>query len=186
MNRKLYATAIAIPLVLALQVYGLQAQRADGLSFETWNQLLCGSDSSQYSSLDQINRSNVSELEIAWSYPVGDRNSTFGPTVVDDVMYVVAKDRDIVMLNAATGEELWTHVLEGSISSRGVNYWESEDRSDRRLVFLSSGNITQVDATTGEAVTSFGDNGRVDLRIGFEDELMPPQSTEHKQPLEDL
>jgi glucose dehydrogenase len=173
MNRKRYGALIVLAFVLTLQVDGLDAQRADDLSFETWNQYLGGSDSSQYSSLDQINRSNVDDLEIAWTYPVGDGNSTFGPTVVDDVMYVVAKDRNIVALNAATGEELWTHVLEGSISSRGINYWESDDGSDSRLVFLSSGFITQVDATTGETVTSFGENGRVDLRLGFEDELMP-------------
>ena len=172
MTRKLNAVAIMLPIVVAFQVGSLEAQSADDLSFETWNQYLGGSDSSQYSSLDQINRSNVDQLEVVWSYPTGGGNVTFGPTVVGDVMYVLAANRTLVAVNAATGEELWMRSLDG-ISSHGINYWESEDGTDRRLIFLSSGFVTELDATTGEPVTSFGNNGQVDLRIGFEDELMP-------------
>ena len=40
-------------------------------SFATWSQYLGGADSSQYSSLKQINKSNVKQLEVAWTYPTG-------------------------------------------------------------------------------------------------------------------
>jgi quinoprotein glucose dehydrogenase len=60
-------------------------------------------DSAQYSSLSQINRSNVSELKIAWSYPTGDTHRYFfNPLVAHGLMYVLAKDDSIVALNAAT------------------------------------------------------------------------------------
>ena len=52
----------------------------------------------------------------------------------------------------------------GGIGARGLNYWESPDRSDRRLLYLNAGNLTAINAQTGETITSFGTNGRVDLR----------------------
>jgi quinoprotein glucose dehydrogenase len=40
-------------------------------SFATWGQYLGGADSPQYSSLKQVNKSNIKQLEIAWKYPIG-------------------------------------------------------------------------------------------------------------------
>src|SRR5690606_6798293 len=57
--------------------------------------------------LDQVARTNVSQLQVAWSYPIGD-NSAMGmnPIVIDTMMYVVGKGGSVVALNAATGREL--------------------------------------------------------------------------------
>src|SRR5262249_25609363 len=66
----------------------------------------------------------------------------------------------IVALDAATGKELWTHM--GGPGARGMNYWESKDRSDRRIVFVSGGFLSEINAATGETITSFGEDGRVD------------------------
>ena len=181
MHRNCLLAVTLVVLVSTLPGVPLLAQRADALSFQTWNQYLGGSDSSQYSSLDQIDRSNVDQLEVVWSYPTGDGNITFGPTVVGNVMYVLGANRTLAALDAATGDELWTRALDG-ISSRGINYWESEDGADKRLVFLSAGFVTELDATTGDPVTSFGDNGQVDLRTGFEDELRPPNPINTNNP----
>ena len=52
---------------------------ADKRSFETWQSYAGGPDSSQYSALKQINKSNVRQLEMAWSYPIGGGALTFGP-----------------------------------------------------------------------------------------------------------
>ena len=51
--------------------------------------------------------------------------------------------------------------------ARGLNYWESADRSDRRLLYLNAGHLTAINAQNGETITSFGTNGRVDLRIAL-------------------
>jgi len=136
--------------------------------FTTWRQYLGGSDSSQYSSLDQINKKNVVQLQVAWTYSTGDmRTYRFNPIVVDNVMYTLAKNMALVALDAATGKEIWTHENQGAIGDRGINYWESADRKDRRLLFINAGFLTAVDASTGKTIEAFGDKGKVDLRLGL-------------------
>ena len=137
-------------------------------SFATWSQYLGGPDSSQYSSLKQINKSNVKQLEVAWMYETGPRTHTFNPVVVDGVMYVLAENNSVVALDAATGKQLWVHPNMGAVGARGMNYWENKDRSDRRLFFINAGFLTAIDARTGQTINSFGDNGRTDLRIGLD------------------
>jgi quinoprotein glucose dehydrogenase len=147
------------------------ASAADLRDFSTWRQYGGGVDSSQYSSLKQINKSNVSRLQVAWTYSTGDRNNySFGPMVVDGVMYVLAKNNSFVALDAATGKELWVHPNTGAVGARGANYWESKDRSDRRLLYINAGYLTAIDARTGKTIESFGDNGRTDLRAGLDRE----------------
>ena len=100
-----------LPASLAL----VHAQQRGKPKFNTWRQYLGASDSSQYSSLDQINKSNVSKLEVAWTYPTGDmRTYRFNPIVVDGVMYVLARNLSVVALDAATGKEIWTHQNQGA------------------------------------------------------------------------
>jgi quinoprotein glucose dehydrogenase len=146
------------------------AAPAGNFDFEGWDQYLGGADSSQFSSLKQIDKSNVGRLEVAWTYPTTE-NYLFNPLVVGNTMYVLAKGRSIVALDAATGQELWTHANEGPVGTRGMNYWRSEDGSDERLLYLNSGFLTAIDARTGETISTFGTDGRVDLRVGYEGDL---------------
>ena len=134
----------------------------------------------QYSALKQITKSNVAQLQRAWFYPVPDRTGSFAfnPLIVDDVMYVLGQKNSITALNAATGTVIWTHVPEGgSPGARGINYWESNDRSDRRLIFGVGATLREIDARTGNAITSFGDNGRVNMRVGDLRPLGGPSGT---------
>ncbi len=141
-------------------------------SFNTWSQYLGGADSSQYSSLSQINKATVSRLDVAWRYSSADsRSYRFNPIVVDGTMFVLAKNNSIVALDAVTGQEKWAHANDGAVSDRGINYWESRDRSDRRLLYLNAGSLTAIDARTGASIPSFGDQGRVDVRIGLNRDL---------------
>ena len=71
----------------------------------SWPGYLGGPDSDQYTALKQINKANVKQLEIAWSYPTGERgNYLFNPIVIDGVMYVLANNNSVVALDAATGK----------------------------------------------------------------------------------
>jgi quinoprotein glucose dehydrogenase len=143
----------------------------------SWPAYLGGPGSEQYSSLTQINKSNVKQLEVVWSYPTGEKgNYLFSPTVVDGVMYVLAKNNSIVALDAVTGKERWTHPNTGAVTQRGINYWENKDRSDRRLLYMNAGYLTAIDARTGDTIQSFGDNGRVDIRVGLDRDIdaFPP------------
>jgi glucose dehydrogenase len=147
------------------------ASAADIRDFSTWTEYEGGADSSQYSSLKQINKGNVKQLQVAWTYSTGERGDyIFDPIVVDGVMYVLAKDNSFVALDAATGKELWAHPNTGAVGTRGANYWETKDRSDRRLLYINAGYLTAIDARTGKTIESFGDNGRTDLRVGLDRE----------------
>jgi quinoprotein glucose dehydrogenase len=113
----------------------------------------------------------VKNLTLVWSYmaPTAGRFGRFGfnPVIVDGVMYTLGADYSLVALDAATGKEIWNHPNPTGITSRGINYWESKDRSDRRLIFSSNSYLQEVDARTGAQITTFGDSGKVDLRVGL-------------------
>src|SRR5260370_4377034 len=92
----------------ALIVFAAEPHAA-AQNHQTWRDYGGAADSSQYSALAQINRSNVSQLEVAWTFPTGDNNKYFfNPLVVDTTMYVLARDNSIVALDAATGAEIST------------------------------------------------------------------------------
>ena len=137
----------------------------------TWRDYGGGSDASQYSSLRQINRSNVDQLQVAWSYSTGDTNKYFfNPVAVDGLLYVLARNNSIVALDAASGKEVWVHPATPDtriITNRGINYWESQDHSERRLFFASNHFLRAIDARTGNTILSFGSNGAVDLKAGL-------------------
>lgn len=168
-NRVSRLRLLAIAGLVALPV-GFWAQRPSPPGVEppysTWNDYGGGADNMQYSSLTQINRTNVSKLELAWFFPVPGPSRRFGfnPVIVDDLMYVMGADA-IVALNAETGRPVWTHAVDGRLTTdRGINYWESGDRADRRLLFTAGGYLRAIDARTGSPIRSFGSNGLVDFK----------------------
>lgn len=125
-----------------------------------------------YSALDQINRSNVDQLEVAWTYHTRDKRedppSTIenNPIVVDGIMYVTSPQLKVIALDAATGQELWNFETEGAGPNRGVVYWEDGD--DKRIFVSAGSNLYSLDATSGHLVTTFGNSGIVDLRKGLD------------------
>jgi quinoprotein glucose dehydrogenase len=157
---------------LAAAVLLIPAAQTQTHSYKTWSDYGGSSDAAQYSALTQINRSNVAKLQEAWRFPTGDNNRYFfNPLVVDNTIYVMAKKSSIVALNAATGKEIWTYTPDPDttvITHRGINYWESKDRSDRRLLFASNHALRALDARTGKIIPTFGDNGKVDLKQGLD------------------
>ena len=169
---KRLALVIGFALVAGSLVAVPFAQQKGKPKFNTWHAYLGGADSSQYSSLDEINKKNVSQLQVAWTYATGDtRTYRFNPVIVDGVMYVLAKNMALVALDAATGKEIWTHENQGAIGDRGINYWESVDRKDRRLLYINAGFLTAVDASTGKTIDSFGEKGKVDVRLGLDRDI---------------
>lgn len=126
---------------------------------------------SKYSGLDQINRSNVADLELAWRFRVDDfepsRRSSFqfNPLMVNGVLYLATAKQKIVAVEPDTGKKIWEFDpyagSEGSGSTRGVLYWESGD--DRRIYHGAGNFYYAINADTGELVESFGRGGRIDL-----------------------
>ena len=147
---------------------------AEDDAYTTWSDIGGSKSMMQYSALKQIDKQNVSNLELAWTYsaPGPGGRVSFGPIVVDNIMYVQGgADKSgkikIVALDATTGKEIWLHLVDDTPTYRGFNYWENEDRSDRRLIFAADSYLQQLDARTGELIKSFGNDGRVNLREGL-------------------
>jgi glucose dehydrogenase len=130
-----------------------------------WWDNLAGPDSSNYVDVDQIKKSNVSQLAVAWTYPYA--SSGFNPIVVDDVLYTAGRNGSLIALDATTGKEIWIHERLNGMTARGVNYWQNADGKDRRLLFLINNFLQAVDARTGKSILTFGKNGTVDLREGL-------------------
>ena len=101
------------PCLLSVGHVALRGQTGPRL-YTTWSQPGGSLEGAQYSALTQINKSNVSQLELAWFYPAPGPAGrfAFSPLVVDDVMYVVGKDSAVFALDAATGKEIWKHETE--------------------------------------------------------------------------
>jgi quinoprotein glucose dehydrogenase len=123
-------------------------------------------DSSNFFDFTQITKENVSQLEVAWHYPYG--GSVFSPVYANDVVYGFGRNNNAIMaIDATTGQELWVHDGLSGIQNKGMNYWESADGRDRRLLFSVDSFLQAIDARTGKSILTFGDDGHVDLRKGL-------------------
>ena len=75
----------------------------------------------------------------------------------------MARNSSLVALDAATGKEIWIHENLPGLATRGIAYWESKDRKDRRLIFAINNHLQEIDARTGKSILTFGNKGLVDL-----------------------
>ncbi len=155
------AAAVTVVAVIAVTT-GLAQTTAD----KWWPGYGNGPDNSRYFASSQINKSNVTQLQVAWTYPHGE--TSFSPIVARGAIYGRGRNGSIVAIDAKTGRELWVRENMNGISHRGMMYWESEDGRDQRLIFPMNSLLQELDAKTGKSIVSFGVNGAVDLRIGID------------------
>jgi quinoprotein glucose dehydrogenase len=157
--RKYRAAALGLGLCLTASVmaYGQQDWPAYG-----------GLDGTHYSSLSQINRDNVKNLAVAWKYDTGETGGIeANPIIVGKVLYTTTPGKGVIALDAASGKLLWKFQsdLAGRVLTRGVSYWTDGHQS---LIFTGARYyLYALDAVTGKPITSFGENGRIDLRKGL-------------------
>jgi len=125
-----------------------------------------GPEGIRYSELQQINRSNVANLRVAWSYDTADGtgDAQTQPIMIDGVLFGLTPRHKVVALDAATGKLLWR--FDSGVAGRGANrsvvYWSSGD--DRRIFAAVRSFVYALDAHTGKRISSFGKDGRIDLR----------------------
>lgn len=185
-SRLALALAAGLPLAACASTGGTAASSRSATAefdYARWDAYAGGAHSSQYSSLDQVNTDNVTQLELAWSYPIGEGPPpTFNPLKVGDALYIVIGNK-LVALDPVTGTEKWSRTYEGrSIGTRGMNYWQSADGSDRRLFFMMDGLLRAVNAADGSPIASFGENGGVDIRNGLAPEKRPDRPLQTSNP----
>ena len=128
-----------------------------------WRTYMGDNGRSHYTPLDQINRDNVAQLELAWKYNSGEPSGTMytSPLIVDGVLFGLSPELVAFALDAATGEELWRHDPELSGAQRGLMYWEQGD--DKRIYYSGGSTLLALDTTDGSPVEGFGENGRIDM-----------------------
>ena len=142
--------------------------------FVTWEVYSGDPKGTKYSALDQINHSNVSQLEPAWTYAVDVRESPpstiqCNPIVIGETMYITSPGFDLIALDASTGKELWVYQpdkLGGGLRvSRGITYWSNEE--DSRLFFVVGSFLHCLNPNNGALIRSFGDDGKINLKQGL-------------------
>src|SRR5271165_2244951 len=123
-----------------------------------------------YSSLAQINESNVKQLQVAWTFDTGETGGLqTSPIVVNGILYGISPTQKVFALNAATGTLKWKFDsgIVGTQPDRGLAYWSSPDGKDRRILVGVMNFVYALDADSGQPVATFGDHGRIDLRQGL-------------------
>ena len=188
---------LVLVLALVLAVFGCQATAPPGATNPPaaaspprdveWRTYGGTYASARYSPLDQIDRTNVGQLRVAWRWRSPDHDvmardpliETFvnegTPLMVGGVLYVSTSLSQVAAIDAATGQTLWTHDPEvwklGTPPNhgwvhRGVAHW-SDGREAR--IFIGTGNafLIALDARTGQPIPSFGNAGRIDLTQGL-------------------
>jgi len=147
---------------------------------------------SKYKPLDQISASNFNKLELVWSFKtdnIGNRPEyklEGTPLMVNGVVYATAGSRrGVIALDAATGELLWTHgehegergaAAPRQLSGRGLAYWS--DGKEERILYVTPGyRLIALDAKTGSLLPSFGQGGKVDLKLDDDQTIFPDLTT---------
>jgi len=150
-----------------------------------WRAYLGDQASNHYSSLTQITKDNVAQLQVAWMYHSGDLpDGEYGeiqcnPIIVNSVLYGSSPRTLIFALNVGTGKEIWrfdpfTERPEEANTQgrhRGVTYWQDGAGQDKRILFTAGAHLFAVNAETGAPIQSFGENGKVALSAGLGREL---------------
>lgn len=149
-----------------------------------WHHYAHDPGGARFSPLAQINTSNVKNLQRAWTYRTGDigeggsHYAQCTPLMIDDTIYLITPFSRLIALNAITGEEQWrfspdpplahSETGAGGLASRGVTYWESDDKK-RIFLPVRDGRLYSIDIETHQPDTKFGNAGHINLRDGLPD-----------------
>ena len=177
--------------------------KEEKLAYTKWTVYNGGNDNIKYSSLKQINRKNVKNLQVAWTYSSTQASETnrtdmkVNPLIVNGIMYGLNPELKLFAIDAATGKEKWVYDpkyvptfgrAEGRYGTnfnaagqthihRGIAYYDGEgDQANQRIIYAPGGShmLFCVDATNGRLITSFGKEGMVDLHNdGPTDRIIP-------------
>jgi len=138
-------------------------------SSDDWADYLGGADRNHYSTLTQINKSNVDQLKIAWEYSLPDSGQMqVNPLIIKGVLYGVSASVQAFAIDAATGREIWRFgdpLKNWASTSRGVSYWTNG--IEKRILYTAGPNLWALNAETGKPIVSFGNQGKVDLHTGL-------------------
>ena len=135
----------------------------DPADYVEWKRSHGDASSSRFSSLDQINRDNVTKLQVAWTYRSNDGKSFLqaNPMIIDGVVYAPTVGHKVVAIDGSSGEELWRFDARERPAMRGMAYWEGDENHDPRILFPTSKRLWALHPNTGRPIPGFGDEGSI-------------------------
>lgn len=158
-----------------------------------WKQYANTTKGTRFSGADQINKENVKDLQVAWTYRTGyvPYNSGSGPEdqntplQIGQNVYLCTPTNIVIALDADSGQQKWRYDPKASTPNwercRGLAYYEdSLDNvsnnnatcSARIIMNTIDARLMAIDANTGKLCEDFGDKGVVDLKKNMGD--IPP------------
>jgi quinoprotein glucose dehydrogenase len=180
-NRAL-AKRLSLPLLMLLLTNPSNLFAQTGAIAGEWQAYGGDIGSTKYTPLDQINASNIDELQIAWQRPALDSfytdlnpnqrfsNNYVAAAIINDGIGYIPNGVGLVeAFNPGSGETLWVQQPPGGVEglpgapTRGAAFWSDGDNS--RILSQRGTYLYALDAKTGEADLSFGNQGRVDLQL---------------------
>lgn len=184
LKRRISRVAVAFVLIATLvtgfEMFANAGQSvAKGTISQTHDWPVYGgaSENNHYSSLAQINRSNVKQLAVAWSFDTEEEGGLqTSPIIVNGVLYGITPTQKTFALDAATGKLKWKFDsgIKGTQPDRGLSFW-TDGKNGRILVGVLNF-LYELDAGTGKPIASFGNQGRIDLRENLGREPAKSQS----------
>jgi quinoprotein glucose dehydrogenase len=143
---------------------------------QDWHAYNGGVDGDHYSPLRQINRTNVHNLQPAWTFDTGEKGQMqTNPLIVGKVLYAYTPTQKIFALDAATGKRLWLFDpgIRGTQPARGLAYWTNGKQA--QLLAGVMNYLYALDPKTGRPLPDFGEAGRIDLRKNLRDDAHSDQ-----------
>ncbi|MDB5229918.1 MAG: pyrroloquinoline quinone-dependent dehydrogenase [Chitinophagaceae bacterium] len=151
--------------------------------YRGWAKAHGNDNGNKYSSLTQVDTTNVQALRVAWEYHTGDADTAAhsqiqcNPIIVNGILYGTSPQLKLFALDAATGKEKWVFApfdtIEGNHAghfimnnNRGVCYW-TDGKNDERIFYTAGSNLHAINAKTGKLIDSFGTGGKIDLHDGL-------------------
>jgi quinoprotein glucose dehydrogenase len=184
MRRKMLVPGLA--MAVAVAAWTIAGSAAD--KSREWPAYSGDKASTKYSPLDQINRTTVKSLHVAWrqsSVPdevkaifpdaQGSTNWQATPIMAGGLLYFSSSVGTVVALDPATGKVVWTDVPPHEAgkppartgSTRGVAFWANG--SDSRIFAMNGPNLIALNARTGKRYPNWGDGGLIDLtKVGYD------------------
>ena len=178
MNRMVKYVAVCLLLLVGCKAQekeiAVDAQQQD------WPAYGGNAAGNRYSPLAQLNKDNVKQLQVAWTYDTGENNNPeerginiqCQPIMANGMVYATSPKLKLFGVRATTGEEVWKFdpFKDKNVKihpNRGVLYWEDGD--DKRILYTAGPTLYALNAETGELVSGFGVNGEVNLHEGLGD-----------------
>ena len=143
----------------------------------------------RHSPLTQIDRRNVGQLKIAWTYRTGELGAGFAradklafeatPVMVRDSLYLSTPTNIVIALDPASGQQRWRYDPRidrerrySEATSRGVSSWIDDDAdptapcAHRIIMGTLDARLIALDGRTGRPCRDFGTGGKVNLNAG--------------------